>query len=100
MHLKGLLVDVCVIPNVRLPCFAEEYELLKQEDVAEAFLLSERHHELILPYQLTLLLQIDLQGTMEDLICTVQHVDMCSMCMCVNIYLLGFTDNIKINCIY
>lgn len=50
MYLEGLLVDVRVVPNVRLPGFAEEDELLEEEDVAEAFLLPERHHELVLPY--------------------------------------------------
>lgn len=67
MYLEGLLVNVRVIPNVRLPGFAEEDELLKEEDVAEAFLLPERHHELVLPFQLTLLLQIDLRCTMGEI---------------------------------
>lgn len=67
MYLEGLLVNVRVIPDVRLPGFAEEDELLKEENVAEAFLLPERHHELVLPYQLTLLLQIDLRCTMGDI---------------------------------
>lgn len=70
VYLEGLLVDVRVVPDICPPGFAEEDELLKEEDVAEAFLLPERHHELVLPNQLTLLLQIDLWCTMGD-ICSI-----------------------------
>jgi len=60
-HLEGLLVDVRFVPHVRLPGFAEEDELLEEEHVAQTFPLPEGDRELILAYQLALLLQVHLQ---------------------------------------
>lgn len=59
-YLEGLFVDVCVISHIRLSGLAEENEVLKEENVTEAFLLPESYQELILAYQLTLFFQIDL----------------------------------------
>lgn len=56
MYLKRLFVDVCVISYVGLPGLAEEDEFLKEENVTETLFFPECHKELILTYELTLLL--------------------------------------------
>lgn len=54
-YFKGLFVDVYVISSFDLFGLAEEYEVFKQEDVAEIFPPSTPDYELILAVELTLL---------------------------------------------
>ena len=63
VYLEWLFVDVCVIPYVRLPGLAKEDEFLKEKNVSETFFLPECNQELVLAYELPLLLQINLQHT-------------------------------------
>lgn len=66
-HLERLFVDVHIIAHVCLLGFAEENEILEEEDMTEALLLPEEHDKLILANQLALLLQIHLvaEGEVE-----------------------------------
>lgn len=56
VYLKRLFVDIRFISHIRLPRLAKEYEFLKEENVTETFFLSECYKELILTYQLPLLI--------------------------------------------
>lgn len=60
-YLEGLFIHICVVAHICLLGLAKEYEFLKEENVSEAFFLSERYKELVLTYELALLLQINLQ---------------------------------------
>lgn len=53
-HLKGLFVDINFISNFCLLGLAEENEMLKEEDAAQAFLLPKENSKLILSNELTL----------------------------------------------
>lgn len=61
-YLEGMLVDEDVQASFHLLGFAEENQLLEQEDVALAPPPARPDGELILADQLTLLLQVDLGG--------------------------------------
>lgn len=57
-----MLVDEHVQPSLHLLGFAEEDQLLEQEDVALALPPARPDGELVLADQLTLFLQVDLEG--------------------------------------
>lgn len=61
LNLKRLFVDVDVVSPFNLFGFAEQDEVLKQEDVPEVLPASAPHYELILTPQLALFFQIHLQ---------------------------------------
>lgn len=66
-HLEGVLVDEDVQPTLHLLGLAEQKQILEQEDVALAFPPAAPDRELVLPDQLTLLLQVHLQGEQNQL---------------------------------
>lgn len=64
-YLEGVFVDEDVQPRLHLLGLAEENELLEQEDVTLTFPPPGPDGELVLSDQLTLLLQVHLQGRRE-----------------------------------
>lgn len=67
-YLEGALVSEHVStcgPTARL---AEEQQLLKEENTTQGLVAPSTHHELILPHQLPLLLEVNLQswGPVDD----------------------------------
>lgn len=61
-YLEGVFIDEDVQPSLHLPGFTEEHKLLKQEDVPLTFPPPRPDSELVLSEQLTLLLQVHLEG--------------------------------------
>lgn len=57
-----MFVDKDVQPSLHLPGFTEEHKFLEQEDVALTFPPPRPDSELVLSDQLTLLLQVHLEG--------------------------------------
>lgn len=65
-YLEGVFVDEDVQPSLHLLRFTEEDELLEQEDATLTFPPPAPDSELVLPDQLTLLLQVHLQAEEEE----------------------------------
>lgn len=61
-YLEGVFVDEDVQSSLYLPGFTEEDELLKQEDMTLTLPPPRPDSELVLTDQLTLLLQVHLEG--------------------------------------
>lgn len=61
-----MLVNVNIQASLDALGFAEENQVLKQEDVSLAFLSAVPDGELVLLHQLALLLQIDLSGPQQE----------------------------------
>jgi hypothetical protein len=71
-HLKGLLVDVHIVPHTRFLRLAKEEEVPEEKNMPETFLLPESHQELILPNQLPLFLQVHLREMEYKLCCAIK----------------------------